>query len=107
MSKISKIAAFPALTIIMTFSLMATSAQALQVGDTVSSPQLRDSSDLPSLIPDLGKKVMCFFYADPDFPDQNDPAAEAIKAQNFPQDRYRGVGIAQTSRMPHGSPIRS
>jgi len=79
------------LTILTVFAVG--TAFALGVGSTVSNVQLKDSNDKATAIPDLGNKVITIFYNDPDVADINDPAGDALKAQKFPKDKYRGLGI--------------
>jgi predicted transcriptional regulator len=69
-------------------------ADAAEVGETLQSIELRDGSNQPAQIPDLGAKVVALFYNDADEADMNDPLADAIKARKFPEERYRGVGVA-------------
>ena len=68
--------------------------RAAKVGDVLTSPELRDASDQPTTIPDFGSKVVAIFYNDADEADMNDPLADAIKAKNFDEKLYRGLGIA-------------
>lgn len=69
-------------------------AMAAEVGETLKDVELRDANDAPSRIPDFGKKIIAIFYNDADEADMNDPLADAIKAKDFPKDKYRGIGIA-------------
>lgn len=69
-------------------------AYALTVGQTVQNVQLRDAQNRPAMIPALGTKVVSIFYNDADAADINDPLADALKARNFPKDKYQGLGIA-------------
>jgi len=41
----------------------------------------------------LKGKVHLLFYVDPDFADLNNPASEAVKAANFPKDKFQSVAI--------------
>ncbi len=38
-------------------------------------------------------KVSVFFYVDPDERDLNNAASEALKAENFPQDKYQSFAV--------------
>lgn len=67
---------------------------AAEVGETLPNVELRDGSNKPASIPDLGAKVVAVFYNDADEADLNDPLADALKARKFDEERYRGVGIA-------------
>lgn len=67
---------------------------ATTVGQELENVQIKDSSNNPSMIPDLGAKVVTIFYTDPDKKDIQDPLIDAIKAKNFDKSKYRGVGIA-------------
>jgi hypothetical protein len=69
-------------------------ALALEVGQTVSTVWLKDGSNRPAAIPDLGKKVLVLFYTDPDVKDQNEPFRDALLAQHLDAGRHRGVGVA-------------
>jgi predicted transcriptional regulator len=69
-------------------------AVALNVGDTVSSVQIKDANNNPAWIPDIGKKVLSLFYTDPDVKDQNESFRELLKAQKLDETRYRGIGVA-------------
>ncbi len=69
-------------------------ARAAEIGDTLPNVELRDGSDKPAVIPDLGVKVVALFYNDADEADMNDPLANALKARKFDETRYRGVGVA-------------
>ena len=64
------------------------------VGKTLTTVQLIDPNDNPKAIPFLGEKIVVIFYTDPDVKDINDPLSEAIKAKNYPKDKYSGIGIA-------------
>ena len=68
-------------------------ADAAEVGELLPNVELRDGSDKPAVIPDLGAKVLAVFYTDADEKDMNDPLADAIKARKFDEQRYRGMGI--------------
>jgi predicted transcriptional regulator len=73
--------------------LSAGRAAAAEVGEQLSNVELRDGSDQPTKIPDLGAKVVTIFYTDADEKDMNDPLADALKARKFDETRYRGMGI--------------
>lgn len=42
---------------------------------------------------ELTGKVSVLFYVDPDEKDLNNPASEALKAEAFPLDKYRSLGV--------------
>jgi predicted transcriptional regulator len=69
-------------------------AAAAEVGEVPPNVELRDGSDKPAKIPDLGVKVLALFYNDADEADMNDPLADALKARKFDEGKYRGVGVA-------------
>lgn len=69
-------------------------ADAAEVGETLPNVELRDGSNKPASIPDLGAKVVAVFYNDADEADLNDPLADALKARKFDETFYRGVGVA-------------
>ena len=85
----------PALTagVIAMLGLSPARAAAAEVSDLLPNVELRDGSDKPAPIPDLGVKVLALFYTDADVKDMNDPLADAIKARKFDEQRYRGMGI--------------
>ena len=64
------------------------------IGKTVSSLQLIDPDDNPKAMPFIGEKVVMVLYTDPDEKDVNDPLSNAVKAKNFPADKYQAIGIA-------------
>lgn len=45
-------------------------------------------------VPSFGEKIIAVFYGDADFPDINDPLAQAIVDMKPNEKVYRGVGIA-------------
>jgi hypothetical protein len=69
-------------------------AQAAEIGQTLKAVDLLDANDAPAKIPDFGAKLIAVFYNDADEADMNDPLADAIKAKNFPEALYRGIGVA-------------
>jgi predicted transcriptional regulator len=79
---------------ILITTLIPTLAIAINVGDTVSSVQVRDANNNPASIPDIGNKVISLFYTDPDVKDQNEKFREDLKARKFDQAKYRGMGVA-------------
>ncbi len=82
------------LGLILSLAIFGAQADAANVGDTVSNVTVRDASDNPAQIPDLGVKVMTIFYSDADAADVADPVTDALKAKKFPEAVYRGQGIA-------------
>lgn len=84
-------------------SLCSSLAFAAEVGDTLKAVELQSSDDTNQVIPDFGKKVIALFYTDADVSDMNDPLADAIKAKEFDQRFYRGLGVAnlQDSKAPN------
>ena len=67
---------------------------AVALGNSVTSLQLVDPNDNPKALPFIGEKVITIFYTDPDEKDVNDPLSDALKAKNYPKDKYAGIGIA-------------
>lgn len=67
---------------------------AVSVGQDVSAMQLLDGNDNPKVIPSIGTKVIVLIYTDPDVKDVNDPLSNAIKAKNYPKEKYLGIGVA-------------
>ncbi len=84
-------------------TLLSLSATAAAPGDVLKAVELRTGDDQPAAIPDFGTKVTALFYTDADVPDMNDPLADALKAKNFDQKYYRGMGVAnlQDSKAPN------
>ena len=78
----------------LVLGLAASDARAeLKVGYTVKSIKVKDAKDNPAWIPDIGKKVITFFYTDPDVKDQNEPFRDALKAAKLDEKKYRGIGV--------------
>ena len=69
-------------------------AKAAKVGQKLVSVTIKDANAKPAKIPDLGKKVLTVIYADIQASDDNDPVADAIKAKNLDEAKYRGIGVA-------------
>lgn len=69
------------------------SAHGATVGQELSNVEIRDAEDRPAWIPDWGKKLIAVFYNDADEADMNDPLADAIKARNLDENKYKGIGI--------------
>lgn len=63
------------------------------VGTRISNVTLRDARDKPAAIPDLGKKVLTIFYADPDVKGQNERFGELLERANFDRAQHRRVGV--------------
>jgi hypothetical protein len=82
-----------ALVLITASRMGATSAHAANVAQELSNVQIRDAENKPAWIPDFGKKLVAVFYNDADEADMNDPLADAIKAKNFAESRYKGIGV--------------
>jgi predicted transcriptional regulator len=91
MKKISAIKILSAVLFVFIFS---PAGFTLTPGTVVNSIKIRDASDNPAYIPDIGKKVVTIFYADPDVSDVNDPLADALKAKKYSKTSYKGMGIA-------------
>lgn len=72
----------------------------LNDGDTLGNVTIRDASDHPAVIPDMGTKIVSILYTDPDVADQNDPFADALKAAHLPKSRFRGMGIVNMKDAP-------
>jgi len=73
---------------------------AATVGQTVSNVKIQSAEGNPSVIPHLGGKIVSIFYNDPDTADIADPLADAIKAKNYPADKYVGIGVANCKDAP-------
>jgi predicted transcriptional regulator len=65
----------------------------LKVGYRVRSLKVKDSNNNDAMIPDIGKKVISFFYTDPDVKDQNEPFRDMLKAAKLDKTYYRGMGV--------------
>jgi predicted transcriptional regulator len=68
---------------------------ALKVGYRVKSLKVWDANNNPAWIPDIGKKVIAFFYTDPDVKDQNERFREELKASKLDPKHVhsRGIGV--------------
>jgi predicted transcriptional regulator len=82
-----------AVTCMLGMLAVSTAALALNVGDTVSSVEIRDANNKPAWIPDIGKKVVTVFYTDPDAKDQNEPFRDMLKAAKLDDTKSRGMGV--------------
>ncbi len=67
---------------------------AAAVGQVLQNVTIQDANGKPSQIPQFGKKVISIFYNDANTADIGDPLADAIKAKNYPDLNYDGIGIA-------------
>lgn len=72
----------------------------VQVGATLGNAEVRDASDKPTQIPELGSKILLILYTDPDEADQNDAFADAVKAKTLDQTVFKSVGIANMEDAP-------
>lgn len=75
-------------------------ALALAPGDLVKNVSIRDANDKPATIPFFGQRVITIFYTDADVSDQNDPFADYLKAADLPEDKHKGIGIANLKDAP-------
>jgi predicted transcriptional regulator len=64
------------------------------VGKSFNGIKLSDPNNDPKDMPYIGEKVIMILYTDPDVKDVNDPLSNAIKAKNFPKDKYSAIGVA-------------
>jgi predicted transcriptional regulator len=55
---------------------------------------------VPGDIPLLGKKVLSIMYTDADKSDMNDPLSDAIKAKDYPKDKYQAIGSGNSKDAP-------
>ncbi len=94
MITIKKISAIKILFTLLLVFIILPAGFALTPGTVVNSIKIRDANNDPAYIPDIGKKVVTIFYADPDVSDVNDPLADALKARKFSKAAYKGMGIA-------------
>jgi hypothetical protein len=69
-------------------------------GATLGNAEIRDASDKPAQIPELGNKILLIMYTDPDEADQNDAFADAVKAKTIDQNYFKSVGIANMKDAP-------
>ncbi len=88
---------------VLCIALAGVPAFSANVGDTVTNVTVRDASDKPKAIPDLGAKVLTIMYTDADAADLQDPLADALKAKKFNEAKYRAQGIVnlKDSKMPN------
>lgn len=78
---------------------------AIGVGDRLPQVQLKTFNLTTEKwemggIPYLGTKVLTIFYTDVDVADMNDPLSNAIKAKNYPEAVYKGIGIGNSKDAP-------
>ncbi len=83
-----------AAVVVLLGGLSGPQALALKPGDLVKNVPLRDASDKPANIPDLGQKVVVLFYTDPDVKDMNETFREKLKAQKLDKSKMRPLGVA-------------
>lgn len=76
------------------------SALAAQVGDKLENLNIKDANDKPATIPYWGQKALTIFYTDPDVSDQNDPFADVLKAADLPEEKHKGIGVANMKDAP-------
>ncbi len=88
---------------VLCIALVGVPAFSVSVGDTVANVTVRDASNNPKVIPDLGVKVLTIMYTDADAADLQDPLADALKAKKFNEAKYRAQGIVnlKDSKMPN------
>ena len=67
---------------------------AADIGQLLKNVTLKDGDDNDAKIPGFGEKVLFVIYADTQTADDNDPVANAIRAENFDPEKYLGVGVA-------------
>jgi hypothetical protein len=88
----------------LTLALLAqsplTARAEVQVGATLPNAEVRDASDRPVQIPELGSKILLVLYTDPDEADQNDAFADAVKAKTLDQTVFKSIGIANMEDAP-------
>jgi predicted transcriptional regulator len=66
---------------------------ALKVGYRVKSVKVWDANNKPAWIPEIGKKVIAFFYTDPDVQDQNERFREELNATKLDPKKVYSCGI--------------
>lgn len=87
-----------AVTAVLSISFMAVTkdAMALKKDQTVFSQKIKDTNDKDKWIPYIGNKVVVISYVDPDQKDIHDPVLNAIKAANFPKEKFQLIIIMNT-----------
>ena len=70
-----------------------TLVNSLSVGQVAPNLTLKNG-EANSTIPGYGTKVLTIIYSTADASDYCDPVSNAIKAKNFPKNKYEGIGIA-------------
>lgn len=68
--------------------------RAAAVGQLLSNVTIKDAEGNAAKIPDFGEKVLFVIYADTQSADDNDPVAEALRAEKLDESKYRGLGVA-------------
>lgn len=80
--------------------LFSVSLFAIQVGDVLSNATIKNTSGGDEGIPFLGQKVLVIQYNDVDVKDITDPVSNALKAKNYSQAKYLGIGVANCKDAP-------
>ena len=73
---------------------------AAKIGVSIETITVRDIHNKPAKIPEIGKKVIALFYTDPDESNMNETFRDLLKAENFPKDKYAGIGIVNMKAAP-------
>jgi predicted transcriptional regulator len=74
--------------------LGALGVHAAAVGQKLENITLKDAEEKETTLPGFGEKVISVIYADIQASDDNDPVADAIKAKNYDEVKYKGFGVA-------------
>jgi predicted transcriptional regulator len=69
-------------------------AHAAGVGQKLENVTLKDAEKKDTTLPGFGEKVISVTYADMQTADDNDPVADAIKANKYDEVKYKGFGVA-------------
>ena len=70
------------------------------VGKKVGPVQVRDASDNPIMLPELGKKHLLIFYPDPDHAGQNKDFQDYMKAHPIDSDDIYAFGVVNLKDAP-------
>lgn len=69
-------------------------------GPTVKPVQIRDASNNPIAIPQLGKKHLLIFYVDPDHANQNKEFIDNLEKNHILSDQIHSFGIVNLKDAP-------
>ncbi len=81
-------------TALVLYCAAVSAAAAAEIGDVLPNLLLKNEHGEAAEIPDFGKKLLTFVYADIQAVDLNDPVADALRASGLDGEKIRGIGLA-------------